>query len=166
MKRNIIPIIIVIMLLLMFSIIILMNMIAMEEVPYSSTAFDELYNFHTAVLYETMLIVYSIIPCIYGIAIALLVFLHVKSRTVPKFYSLLAIIVFSLVAIGMSTVTIAYFVFSLIVVQLWMFTSWAMAGLLFPFFISAVLHLKKKDRSYNMEISRGCQGDGSPDNPI
>lgn len=154
MKRNILPIIIIIILLLVFSIIILMSMIAMEEVPYSETAFDELYNFHTAVMYETMLIVYSFIPCIYGIAIALLIFLHLKGKTVPKFYSLLAIIAFSLVAIGMSTVTIAYFVFSLIVVQLWMFTSWAMAGLLFPFFISAVLHLKKKDRSYNMETAK------------
>lgn len=146
MKRNIIPIVIIFILLLVFSIIILMSMIAMEEVPYSSTAFDELYNFHTAIMYETMLIVYSFIPCIYGIAIALLVFLHLKNKTVPKIYSLLAIIAFSLVAIGMSTITIAYFMFSLIVVQLWMFTSWAMAGLLFPFFMSAVLHIKINSR--------------------
>ena len=146
MKRNIIPIVIIFILLLVFSIIILMSMIAMEEVPYSSTAFDELYNFHTAIMYETVLIVYSFIPCIYGIAIALLVFLHLKNKTVPKIYSLLAIIAFSLVAIGMSTITIAYFMFSLIVVQLWMFTSWAMAGLLFPFFMSAVLHIKINSR--------------------
>lgn len=146
MKRNIIPIVIIFILLLVFSIIILMSMIAMEEVPYSSTAFDELYNFHTAIMYETMLIVYSFIPCIYGIAIALLVFLHLKNKTVPKIYSLLAIIAFSLVAIGMSTITIAYFMFSLIVVQLWMITSWAMAGLLFPFFMSAVLHIKINSR--------------------
>lgn len=146
MKRNIIPIVIIFILLLVFSIIILMSMIAMEEVPYSSTAFDELYNFHTAIMYETMLIVYSFIPCIYGIAIALLVFLHIKNKTVPKIYSLLAIIAFSLVAIGMSTITIAYFMFSLIVVQLWVFTSWAMAGLLFPFFMSAVLHIKINSR--------------------
>ena len=153
-KRNIIPITIISLLLLAFCIITLMCKIAVEEIPYSSTAFDELYNFHTAVVYELMLIVYSFIPVIYGIAIALLVFLNFKSKTVSKFYSLFAIIAFSLVATGMCIATIAYYGFSLIVVQPWMFASWAMTGMLFPFFISSVLQFKKKLVIQCREIER------------
>ena len=86
MKRHIIPIIVVILLLMICVVIASTTKLCTDEVN-GSMPFAERYNTSTAIMYELMLIIYSFVPCIYGLAVTLLVLLQFKKYKVPKVYS-------------------------------------------------------------------------------
>lgn len=146
MKRHIIPIIVVILLLMICVVIASTTKLCTDEVN-GSMPFAERYNTSTAIMYELMLIIYSFVPCIYGLAVTLLVLLQFKKNKVPKVYSVVMVIVFALAAIGMVIALICYYGLSWKQIESWMVASWSVTGLLFPFFVFGIVNLKKRNAS-------------------
>lgn len=85
----------------------------------------------------------SMMPCIYGPAVALLIPLHRRKMEVPRGYAWLGVISFAAVVIGVVTTTVGYYAIFLEEIDSWMLLFWSAWGLLLPFFVSSVADLKE-----------------------
>lgn len=95
------------------------------------------------VMAETALVVAALVPCLYGPAVALLIPLHRRKGGTPRGYSWLGIAAFCVAMIGLVLTTVGHFTVILADIEPWLFLSWAVGGLLLPFFVSSVAHLKE-----------------------
>ena len=92
---------------------------------------------------DTALGLVFIMPCFYGPAVALLIPLHRRKKEVPRGYAWLGIVAFSAAVVGFIFTAIAYHAVFMNEIEPWMSFCWVGWGLLLPFFISSVTHLRE-----------------------
>lgn len=85
----------------------------------------------------------AMMPCFYGPAVALLIPLHRRRAEVPRGYAWLGVVAFSVAVVGFVFTAVAYYGAYMLEIDPWMMFCWAAWGLLLPFFISSVAHLKE-----------------------
>lgn len=85
----------------------------------------------------------ALVPSVYGPAAALLIPLHRKGRTVPRGYAWLGVAAFIAAVIGLAVMNVGFFAIYMPDTEAWWLLSWAVWGLLLPFFVSSVVHLKE-----------------------
>lgn len=91
---------------------------------------------------ETALAIATLVPCLYGPAAALLIPLHRKDRAVPRGYAWLGVAAFMAAVIGLAVINAGFYAVYMPEMEAWLLLSWAAWGLLLPFFVSSVAHLK------------------------
>ena len=91
---------------------------------------------------ETALAFAALVPCLYGPAAALLIPLHRKDRTVPRGYAWLGVAAFMAAVIGLAVMNVGFYAVYMPDYEPWLLLSWAVWGLLLPFFVSSVAHLR------------------------
>lgn len=92
---------------------------------------------------DTVLGFTYIVPCFYGPAVALLIPLHRRQAEVPRVYAWLGIVAFSAAVVGFLFTAIAYHAVFMNEIEPWMSFCWVGWGLLLPFFVSSVIHLRE-----------------------
>ena len=92
---------------------------------------------------DTVLGFTYIVPCFYGPAVALLIPLHRRQTEVPRVYAWLGIVAFSAAVVGFLFTAIAYHAVFMNEIEPWMSFCWVGWGLLLPFFVSSVIHLRE-----------------------
>ena len=130
MKKHLIPILIIV-LLLLSGLFLVLGALMLYEL---GDGIDHMAG--TTLLFAAMM------PCLYGPAVALLIPLHRKDRTVPQVYAWLGVISFVAAVIGVGITTVGYYAIFLQEIEPWMQFFWAAWGLLLPFFVSSVVHLR------------------------
>lgn len=91
---------------------------------------------------ETLTLI-ALVPAVYGPAVALLIPLHRKGRTVSRGYAWLGVAAFIAAVIGLVVINVGYYAIYMPDIEAWWLLSWAVWGLLLPFFVSSVAHLKE-----------------------
>ena len=127
MKKHLIPILIIFLLLLAGLLLVLGAMLTFELGRMDGTA----------------LALAAIMPCFYGPAVALLIPLHRRRAEVPRGYAWLGVVAFSVAVVGFAFTAVAYYGAYMLEIDPWMMFCWAAWGLLLPFFVSSVAHLKE-----------------------
>lgn len=125
MKKHLIPILIIVLLLLAGLLLVIGALMRMEHMN------------------GTALVLAAQVPCLYGPAAALLIPLHRKDRAVPRGYAWLAVAAFMTAVIGLAVIHVGYYVFYMPEIEPWVLLSGVVCGLLLPFFVSSVVHLKE-----------------------
>lgn len=127
MKKHLIPILIIFLLLLAGLLLVLSALLTSELGRLDGTA----------------LALVAIMPCFYGPAAALLIPLHRRRAEVPRGYAWLGVVAFSVAVVGFVFTAVAYYGAYMLEIDPWMMFCWAAWGLLLPFFVSSVVHLKE-----------------------
>ncbi len=127
MKKHLIPILIIFLLLLAGLLLVFGAMLTVELGRMDGTA----------------LALAAIMPCFYGPAVALLIPLHRRRAEVPRGYAWLGVVAFSAAVVGFVLTAVAYYGAYMLEIDPWMMFCWAAWGLLLPFFVSSVAHLKE-----------------------
>lgn len=128
MKKHLIPILIIF-LLLLAGLFLVLGAWMLFQLGYDMA--------------DTVLGFTYIVPCFYGPAVALLIPLHRRQAEVPRVYAWLGIVAFSAAVVGFIFTAIAYHAVFMNEIEPWMSFCWVGWGLLLPFFVSSVIHLRE-----------------------
>lgn len=128
MKKHLIPLLIIF-LLILAGLFLMVGALLLFQLGYDMA--------------DTVLGFTYIVPCFYGPAVALLIPLHRRQAEVPRVYAWLGIVAFSVAVVGFVLMAIAYYGAYMLEIDPWMMFCWAAWGLLLPFFVSSVAHLKE-----------------------
>lgn len=128
MKKHLIPLLIIF-LLILAGLFLTLSTLMLFQLGYDMA--------------DTALGLVFIMPCFYGPAVALLIPLHRRRAEVPRGYAWLGIVAFSAAVVGFIFAAIAYHAVFMNEIEPWMSFCWVGWGLLLPFFISSVTHLRE-----------------------
>ncbi len=128
MKKHLIPLLIIF-LLILAGLFLTLSTLMLFQLGYDMA--------------DTALGLVFIMPCFYGPAVALLIPLHRRRAEVPRGYAWLGIVAFSAAVVGFLFTAIAYHAVFMNEIEPWMSFCWVGWGLLLPFFISSVTHLRE-----------------------
>lgn len=128
MKKHLIPLLIIF-LLILAGLFLTLSTLMLFQLGYDMA--------------DTALGLVFIMPCFYGPAVALLIPLHRRKKEVPRGYAWLGIVAFSAAVVGFIFTAIAYHAVFINEIEPWMSFCWVGWGLLLPFFVSSVTHLRE-----------------------
>ena len=128
MKKHLIPLLIIF-LLILAGLFLTLSTLMLFQLGYDMA--------------DTALGLVFIMPCFYGPAVALLIPLHRRKKEVPRGYAWLGIVAFSAAVVGFIFAAIAYHAVFMNEIEPWMSFCWVGWGLLLPFFVSSVTHLRE-----------------------
>ncbi len=106
----------------------------------------------TIQLIEFALGIAAVVPVPYGLAVTLMILLNQKKWFVHRVWSWLGCLAFAIAMVCVILTTVSYYCLSRKDIGPWMLVSWAVTGLLLPFFVSSVSHLKAPVQSNGKEI--------------
>lgn len=139
MKKHLIPILIIF-LLLLAGLFLVLGACMLFQLGYDMA--------------DTVLGLTYIVPCFYGPAVALLIPLHRRKKEVPRGYAWLGVVAFSVAVMSLIFTAVAYYAVFMNEMVPWMSFCWVGWGLLLPFFVSSVIHLRETGPEKNQSRCR------------
>lgn len=144
MKKHLIPIFIVILLILTGVLLVIAADLWAASFSLSGAGRIQ--------LIELALGIAAVVPVPYGLVVTLLILLNQKKLFVHRVWSWLGCLALAIAMVCVILTTVPYYCLSRKDIGPWMLVSWAVTGLLLPFFVSSVSHLKAPVQSNGKEI--------------